>query len=153
MLSNLLSNAIKYSPDGGIISVAVEVHEGCAAISVADRGVGIPQRDLPHLFERYYRGSNVSAIVGTGIGLYFARMVAEIHGGTIAVESVEGEGSCFTLTLPWRPATRADAQGPPWRSPDANRRAHARVRRIGRPQRWDGGGASAVPPGVSGRAG
>jgi two-component system OmpR family sensor kinase len=100
VFSNLLSNAIKYSPDGGLIKIGAVIDEGTVAIIVEDNGVGVPKDDLPRLFERYYRGSNVSGIVGTGIGLYFVNMVTEIHGGTIAVESAEGTGSRFILTLP-----------------------------------------------------
>jgi len=99
-ISNLLSNAIKYSPDGGLISVAVECADGAVTIGVKDRGIGISQADCGRLFERYFRGGNAGGIVGTGIGLYFVRTVMELHGGTIQVESREGEGSRFSMRLP-----------------------------------------------------
>jgi signal transduction histidine kinase len=75
-----------------------------AVLAVRDEGVGIPAADLPHIFERFRRGSNVlGRVEGTGIGLASARAIVEQHGGSIAVESVEGEGSTFTVRLPLRP--------------------------------------------------
>jgi PAS domain S-box-containing protein len=105
VLSNLLSNAIKYSPDGGEITVTIarRSKDGMewAVVEVRDRGMGIPAEDLPHIFERFYRGRNVAAkISGTGIGLASARGIVEQHGGTITVQSREGEGSTFTIYLP-----------------------------------------------------
>jgi two-component system, OmpR family, sensor kinase len=100
VFGNLLSNAIKYSPDGGCIDVRLAEADGQILVSVRDRGIGIPRGDLQRLFERYFRGSNAAGIVGTGVGLYFARTVVELHGGEIRVESQEGEGSCFTVRLP-----------------------------------------------------
>jgi signal transduction histidine kinase len=98
--SNLLSNAIKYSADEVLVEVSARQDEGAAVIAFRDRGLGIPQKDLGILFVRYYRGSNVSGIVGTGIGLYLAKMVVDMHGGEISVASQEGRGSCFTISLP-----------------------------------------------------
>ena len=93
VLDNLLSNAIKYSPGR-------RPHQGrrarrsrdSIAIIVEDNGIGIPAQDIDRLFERYFRGSNVSGIVGTGVGLNLVKMVVDLHGGNIAVESTEGEG-------------------------------------------------------------
>jgi signal transduction histidine kinase len=111
-LANLLTNAVKYSPDGGEIEVEVglgqgqeqgQEHEGSevAVWSVRDHGVGIPAADLPHIFERFRRGSNVAGqIGGTGLGLSSARQIVEQHGGTISVHSEEGKGSTFTVRLP-----------------------------------------------------
>ncbi|MGP0060988.1 MAG: ATP-binding protein [Beijerinckiaceae bacterium] len=100
VLSNLLSNAVKYSPRGGLIIVTARTDEERIVVCVQDHGMGIPEADLKRLFSRFYRGSNVSSIVGTGVGLYLAKMVIELHGGEIAVESREGEGSRFTIRLP-----------------------------------------------------
>ena len=100
VVSNLLSNAIKYSPDGGLIKVALSTAGSAAIIEVSDHGIGIPTADRERLFDRYYRGSNTAGIVGTGIGLYFVKTVLELHGGEVEVESLEGQGSCFTLRLP-----------------------------------------------------
>jgi two-component system OmpR family sensor kinase len=99
-LSNLLSNAIKYSPGSGPIEVVMARSDGAVLIAVQDHGIGIPPADRGRVFERYYRGENAAGIVGTGIGLYFVRTVIELHGGTVEVESREGEGSRFTVRLP-----------------------------------------------------
>ena len=100
VFSNLLANAVKYSPDGGVIDVEAHAFDAEIAVSVADRGIGIPQADLDRVFERYYRGGNVSGIVGTGVGLYLVRTVLDLHGGSVVVRSSEGEGACFRVSLP-----------------------------------------------------
>jgi signal transduction histidine kinase len=100
VFSNLLSNAIKYSPGGGAIEVEAEMRAGEVAVTIADRGIGIPESDLDRLFERYHRGSNVSGIVGTGIGLTLVKMIVDQHIGRIIVDSKEGEGSRFAVHLP-----------------------------------------------------
>lgn len=103
VLDNIVSNAIKYSPDGGEILVEVARERGWGVISVEDHGVGIPTPDLPQVFERYRRASNVSAkFAGTGLGLAGARDLIELHGGSISVTSVEGVGSSFVVRLPLR---------------------------------------------------
>ena len=104
VFSNVLSNAVKYSPHGGAIAVAAEVAAGDAVVRISDRGIGIPAADLDRLFERYHRGSNVSGIVGTGVGLYLVKMAVELHGGRVEVDSKEGDGARFTIRLPLRPA-------------------------------------------------
>jgi signal transduction histidine kinase len=105
VVQNLLNNAIKYSPDGGDVLVQVRRELSpageWAVLSVRDQGIGIPEHDVAHIFERFHRGGNVPArITGSGIGLATARQVAEQHGGTLSVESREGVGSTFTLRLP-----------------------------------------------------
>ncbi|MGC1778600.1 MAG: ATP-binding protein [Xanthobacteraceae bacterium] len=100
VFSNLLANAIKYSPDGGPIEVEAWSTQDEVVVTVADRGIGIPQRDLDRVFERYYRGGNVSGIVGTGVGLYLVKLALDLHRGSVAVESGEGAGSRFTVRLP-----------------------------------------------------
>ena len=99
-VSNLLSNAIKYSPPGSPIEVAATLSGDKVQVAVSDHGIGIPEKDRAHLFERYFRGSNVSDVAGTGVGLYLVDMVARLHGGSVTVESAERGGSCFTMTLP-----------------------------------------------------
>jgi len=101
-LHNLIGNAVKYSPQGGWITVRVERRGQAACVSVTDEGIGIPAAALPHLFEHFYRAENVEGtlISGMGIGLYVVKEVVELHSGTVAVESTEGEGSTFTLCLP-----------------------------------------------------
>ncbi|MBK5654493.1 hypothetical protein QU42_15655 [Bradyrhizobium sp. UASWS1016] len=100
MFGNLISNALKYSPDGSLIEVAAAIEGDQVAIAVRDHGMGIPRKDIASVFDRYTRGSNVSGIVGTGVGLYLVKIVAELHGGSVGVESKEDEGSCFTIRLP-----------------------------------------------------
>ena len=102
--SNLLSNAVKYSPGGGTIEVEAEFVADEAVVAVADRGIGIPAGDLNRLFERYHRGSNVSGIVGTGVGLYLVKMAVDLHGGGIEVKSKEGDGARFIVRLPLKRA-------------------------------------------------
>lgn len=108
VLGNLLSNAIKYSPDGGKIAIDVSLQEGAlgkwAVLAVRDPGIGIPSADLPRIFERFHRGTNVlGRIRGTGIGLYGARQIVAAHGGEMRVESEEGIGTTFTVLLPIDP--------------------------------------------------
>jgi PAS domain S-box-containing protein len=101
VLDNLLGNAIKYSPEGGTITVRLSREGELAVLAVTDQGIGIPEADLPHVFEWFRRGSNVAAIApGAGLGLAGVRQVIEQHGGTIAAQSRPGAGSTFTLKLP-----------------------------------------------------
>ena len=112
VFSNLLSNAIKYSPRGGLINVVLAPTESSIVVTVQDRGIGIPQADGDRLFERYYRGSNAQGIVGTGLGLYFAKTVIELHGGEVTVQSREGAGACFQVRLPVKLAVPGPATPP-----------------------------------------
>jgi len=105
VVTNLVSNAIKFSPEGGRVTLIVREEdrngEPWVALEVHDEGVGIPTEDVPRIFERFYRGSNVAgAIEGTGLGLTGSRHIAEQHGGELLVESEQGKGSIFTLLLP-----------------------------------------------------
>jgi two-component system, OmpR family, sensor kinase len=112
VFSNLLSNAVKYSPGGGAIEIGATNSAAEVVVAIADRGIGVPAADLEHLFERYHRGSNVSGIVGTGVGLYLVKMAVELHHGHVDVESKEGEGSRFSVRLPRRPASLNSALPP-----------------------------------------
>ena len=78
----------------------VEEHDGGVALAVSDTGVGIPEDQLPLIFERFYRADAARAEEGTGLGLSIARQIAEAHGGTIQARSKPGEGSTFVLLLP-----------------------------------------------------
>ena len=109
VFNNLLSNAVKYSPGDSVIKVGAAIEGGRAVVTVEDTGLGIPAGDVDRLFERYFRGSNVSGIVGTGVGLNLVKMVVDLHGGDILVESAEGKGSKFTVRLPTAPPPVEDA--------------------------------------------
>ncbi|MEP6775765.1 MAG: PAS domain S-box protein [Chloroflexota bacterium] len=118
VLDNLISNSIKYSPDGGEIKITVgrqkktegDLADGKqsdpnsameAVLTIQDSGIGIPSADIPHIFDWYRRGANVSDLItGSGVGLAGVRQIVEQHGGRISVESIEDEGATFTLVLP-----------------------------------------------------
>ncbi len=99
---NIVSNAIKYTPDGGKIHISLSESGKNALVSVSDNGVGIPDEDLPRLFERFYRvgKDRNSDKGGTGLGLAIAKEFAVAHGGDITVESKVGVGTTFTITFP-----------------------------------------------------
>jgi len=98
--SILLDNALKYTPDGGSVTVRVEEEDDGAALVVSDTGVGIPEDQLPLVFERFYRADAARAEEGAGLGLSIARQIAEAHGGTVRARSKKGVGSTFALLLP-----------------------------------------------------
>ena len=99
---NVASNAIKYTPEGGSIRVSSAIEGGMAVIRVTDTGMGIPQEDLPKLFEKFYRvGANKKAAKGTGLGLALVKEIIEtLHHGQVTVESEVGKGTTFELKLP-----------------------------------------------------
>jgi two-component system sensor histidine kinase SenX3 len=101
-LANLVENAVKYSEPGGQVEVFAEQHDDHIALVVADHGIGIPERDLDRIFERFYRVDRARSreTGGTGLGLSIVRHVATNHGGTVSVVSTEGEGSEFRLAIP-----------------------------------------------------
>lgn len=100
--SILLDNAVKYTPEGGNVTVGVSRRGKLASLEVADTGIGIPEDQIPLVFERFYRVESSRAEEGSGLGLSIARQVAVAHGGTIEVKSTPGKGSTFTLLLPER---------------------------------------------------
>jgi len=100
LLSNLLSNAVKYSPDGGLIRVTAAQDGTQIAVVIEDHGIGIPETERERVFERYYRGSNTSGISGSGVGLSLVRTIVDLHKGSIALDTREGEGSRFTIRFP-----------------------------------------------------
>jgi two-component system sensor histidine kinase SenX3 len=101
-VGNLIENAVKFSEPGTSVQVRARRVDEWIEISVADQGVGIPQRDLDRVFERFYRVDRARSRTtgGTGLGLAIVRHVASNHGGDVSVASVEGEGSTFVLRLP-----------------------------------------------------
>ena len=99
---NLVSNAVKYTPVGGSVAVRAWSENDQIEVEVSDTGIGIPEEALSRIFDEFYRAKNAKAMEmeGTGLGLAIAKDVVEQHGGQISVESVEGEGSTFYVTLP-----------------------------------------------------
>jgi two-component system, OmpR family, phosphate regulon sensor histidine kinase PhoR len=100
VLGNLIHNAIKFTPDRGRITIGAAPADDKIKVSVTDTGAGIPQEDLPRIFERFYKVDRARGKSGTGLGLAIARHVVEAHGGRIWAESVEGKGATFYFTLP-----------------------------------------------------
>ncbi len=100
VVANLLDNAIKYTPVGGQVSVTARRQEEEIAVEVSDNGAGIAEQDLPHIFDRLYRGDRSRSQRGLGLGLSLVEAVTHSHGGRTEVESTPGVGSTFTLFLP-----------------------------------------------------
>lgn len=96
----LLDNAYKYTPAGGHVTVSGALDKDRVTVTVTDTGIGIASEDLPHVFDRFYRGENAKGKEGMGLGLAIARHIAAQHGGSIEVESHVGKGSRFTVSLP-----------------------------------------------------
>lgn len=107
ILTNLISNAVKYTPPRGRVGVRAAVRGREAVITVRDTGVGIPDRETRHIFEKFFRGENVAGteIEGTGLGLHVAERMAQAMGGSITFHSKEGAGSTFMIVLPLHTAT------------------------------------------------
>ena len=99
VMNNLVSNAIKYSGEGSTIFIDVREFEGGYSISVKDEGIGIPENDQKHLFQKFFRAHNSSHIQGTGLGLNIVEKYLELIGGEITFESKEHEGSTFTIQI------------------------------------------------------
>ena len=100
VITNLVHNAIKFTPAGGRITITSRALEGSVVVHIADTGIGIPEEDLPRVFERFYKGDKARAGGGTGMGLAIAKHVIQAHGGNIWVRSEEGKGSTFAFSLP-----------------------------------------------------
>lgn len=110
VVGNLLSNAFKFTPRGGQIRLRAERADGGIAVEVSDTGIGIPEDQLPRIFEKFYQVENPAQpkSIGSGLGLAIAREIVEAHGGTIAAESEVGRGTTFRVSLP----NHATAHGP-----------------------------------------
>ena len=100
IITNLLTNAAKFTPPGGQVTLTTRADGASARLTVADTGPGIPPADLPHIFERFWRGTATASRSGSGIGLAVAAELAAAHGGTLTAASPPGSGAVFTLTLP-----------------------------------------------------
>jgi len=100
ILSNLISNAIKYSRSEPVVEIEVEVSKDSIKLVIADNGIGIPEEELPLVFEPFYRGKNTKLIAGTGLGLSIVKNSVDLLGGQISVESKLNEGTKFTIEIP-----------------------------------------------------
>jgi len=110
---NLVHNAVKFSPEGGEVVIGVRQEGDAVAVSVRDHGIGIAKADRTRVFERFYKTDRARVRGGgTGLGLSIARHVVQGHGGTIGVDSEEGEGSTFTFTVPLRAPEPASTPPP-----------------------------------------
>jgi signal transduction histidine kinase len=101
-LMNLLVNALKYSPQNTVVEFSVKQHDNRIVMTIRDEGIGVPEDELPRLFDSFFRASNVGDVPGTGLGLAIARRAVEAHGGEIRAFSVQGHGSRFQLSFPVR---------------------------------------------------
>jgi signal transduction histidine kinase len=102
VFSNLITNAINYSPEGGIVTVSAHCLSDYMEIKISDTGVGIPESELPKIFDKFYRVKDPKTrkVMGTGLGLSIVKGIIEAHNGTIEVESIQGEGTTFRILLP-----------------------------------------------------
>lgn len=100
VFANLIGNAVKFTPPGGSVTVTTAIDDGKLSVSVRDTGIGIAEYDVPRVFNKYFRASKAAGFKGTGLGLTISRAIVEAHGGAIGVESREGMGSTFTVTIP-----------------------------------------------------
>ncbi len=110
VLDNILNNAIKYSPDGGTITCRLMETHNLVVMSISDQGLGIPKKDLPHVFDRFFRVDKARArsMGGTGLGLAISKEVIQHHGGKIWAESTEGKGTTIYISLPYVPYEEGD---------------------------------------------
>jgi len=99
VIDHLVTNAVKFSPAGGRVTIAAGLDREIIRISVSDQGIGVPAKEMEAIFHRLRRGSNVGDIPGSGLGLYLVRQIVEWHGGQVTVESLPGQGACFTVAL------------------------------------------------------
>jgi two-component system, OmpR family, phosphate regulon sensor histidine kinase PhoR len=102
VLTNIIDNAIKYTNPSGKIRVSLRVTDEVFIVTVADNGYGIEKKDLPHIFDRFYRAENklLDRVTGAGLGLYISKTIIEMHNGSIEVDSIFEKGTTFTITLP-----------------------------------------------------
>lgn len=100
IVHNLLDNAVRYSPDGGLIDVTIKREGSDAIVRITDRGVGVPEEEQAHLFQRFFRTTRTRAFGGTGLGLFISRRIAEAHGGRLWLERSGPDGTTFAFSLP-----------------------------------------------------
>lgn len=115
LILNLVDNAVKYTPAGGHVYLSLRKDAGYAELTVRDTGIGIPEEDIPFIFDRFYRVDKARARAhgGSGLGLSIARWIIDVHRGTLDVVSALGQGTTFTVRLPLRPSPSEPTQTPP----------------------------------------
>src|SRR5690606_35959131 len=107
LVANLVENAIKYTPPGGEIGVSLETKGDFLVLRVRDTGIGIPKKDQPYIFDKFFRTDQaIDQFKGTGLGLSIVKRIVEQHQGRIWVDSEPGHGSVFTVMLPSQPNNR-----------------------------------------------
>jgi two-component system phosphate regulon sensor histidine kinase PhoR len=113
IFGNIVGNGVKYTPRGGSVRVKLAVEGKGAVVTVADTGMGIPKDELPKLWTEFYRASNArqSDIVGTGLGLSIVKRLVASFGGLVTLESEEGKGTTFTVSLPLVEVEPSKAEG------------------------------------------
>ena len=99
-VSNLVDNAVRFTPDGGRIAISLTTNQEEAKITVQDTGCGIAGEHLPRIFDRFYRADASRSSEGTGLGLALVKSIADLHGGSVSVESEVGRGTLVTLRFP-----------------------------------------------------
>lgn len=110
VIDNIMNNAVKYSPDGGVITARMIATNNHVILSIADQGLGIPRKDIGHIFDRFFRVDKARSRKqgGTGLGLAISKEVVNLLGGQIWVDSIEGKGSTFYISLPYKPYDTGD---------------------------------------------
>ncbi|KRL05831.1 two component sensor kinase [Liquorilactobacillus oeni DSM 19972] len=110
VVDNIMNNAIKYSPDGGVITCRLLETHSHVILSISDQGLGVPKKDVAHIFDRFFRVDKARSRAqgGTGLGLAISKEVIEMHGGKIWVDSIEGKGSTFYISLPYEEYSEED---------------------------------------------
>lgn len=111
IINNLLSNALKFTPSGGYINVRISSGgTGFMRLEISDSGIGIPEADLAHIFDRFYQSDNAALTTGTGIGLSLVKQYAEMHGGRVSVRSEVNRGTTFLVEIPMKQPLPEEAQ-------------------------------------------
>ncbi len=100
LVQNLVENACKYTPEGGAVTVSLSAADGRLTLTVADTGIGIDKRDLPHIWERFWQADASRGVDrGSGLGLSMVKQISDAHGGALSVESEPGRGSSFSYSM------------------------------------------------------
>ena len=102
VLVNLIDNALTFSDEGCIIKIDMQRNGRMLDITITDNGWGIPEEDMPHLTERFYRGKHGDKVKGTGLGLALSQEIVKMHGGSMSIKSTPGKGTAVTMSIPYR---------------------------------------------------